>query len=229
MESELAWEVQDMNMERLLLGVEALAFLEKDGLPVLKSSLARDENEAVSVASKMGFPVALKISSPDVVHKTETGGVMVSLKDEGEVRRAFKEIVDMFKADSPAKRLDGVMVQELGKGFELIVGTRKDPQFGPVLMFGLGGIFAEAMKDVAFRLVPIDSRDAKEMIEELKGYAALKNPRKGTIDLPAIEKFLMQVSKFLEKHSEIQEMDLNPVFVASRDIEVCDARISFLP
>ncbi|MFZ0944086.1 MAG: acetate--CoA ligase family protein [Syntrophobacteraceae bacterium] len=218
-----------MNMERLLLGVEALAFLEKDGLPVLKSSLARDENEAVSVASKMGFPVALKISSPDVVHKTETGGVMVSLKDEGEVRRAFKEIVDMFKADSPAKRLDGVMVQELGKGFELIVGTRKDPQFGPVLMFGLGGIFAEAMKDVAFRLVPIDSRDAKEMIEELKGYAALKNPRKGTIDLPAIEKFLMQVSKFLEKHSEIQEMDLNPVFVASRDIEVCDARISFLP
>ncbi len=218
-----------MNMERLLLGVEALAFLEKDGLPVLKSSLARDENEAVSVASKMGFPVALKISSPDVVHKTETGGVMVSLKDEGEVRRAFKEIVDMFKADSPAKRLDGVMVQELGKGFELIVGTRKDPQFGPVLMFGLGGIFAEAMKDVAFRLVPIDSRDAKEMIEELKGYAALKNPRKGTIDLPAIEKFLKQVSKFLEKHSEIQEMDLNPVFVASRDIEVCDARISFLP
>ncbi len=218
-----------MNMERLLLGVEALAFLEKDGLPVLKSSLARDENEAVSVASKMGFPVALKISSPDLVHKTETGGVMVSLKDEGEVRRAFKEIVDMFKADSPAKRLDGVMVQELGKGFELIVGTRKDPQFGPVLMFGLGGIFAEAMKDVAFRLVPIDSRDAKEMIEELKGYAALKNPRKGTIDLPAIEKFLMQVSKFLEKHSEIQEMDLNPVFVASRDIEVCDARISFLP
>ena len=229
MESELAWEVQDMNMERLLLGVEALAFLEKDGLPVLKSSLARDENEAVSVASKMGFPVALKISSPDVVHKTETGGVMVSLKDEGEVRRAFKEIVDVFTADSPAKKFDGVMVQELGKGFELIVGTRKDPQFGPVLMFGLGGIFAEAMKDVAFRLVPIASVDAKEMIEELKGYAALKNPRKGTIDLPAIEKFLMQVSRFLEKHAEIQEMDLNPVFVASRDIQVCDARISFRP
>ncbi|MGO8944378.1 MAG: acetate--CoA ligase family protein [Syntrophobacteraceae bacterium] len=214
-----------MNMERLLLGVEALAFLEKDGLPVLKTSLARDENEAVSVASKMGFPVALKISSPDVVHKTETGGVMVSLKDEGEVRRGFKEIVDVFTADSPAKRFDGVMVQELGKGFELIVGTRKDPQFGPVLMFGLGGIFAEAMKDVAFRLVPIESVDAKEMIEELKGYAALRNPRKGTIDLPTIEKFLVQVSKFLEKHGEIQEMDMNPVFVESRDIQVCDARI----
>ncbi len=225
MESKPAWEVEDMNMERLLLGVEALGFLEKDGLPVLKSSLARDENEAVSVASKIGFPVALKISSPDVIHKTETGGVAVPLKDGGEVRRAFKEIVDLFSADFPAKRLDGVMVQELGKGFELIVGTRKDPQFGPVLMFGLGGIFAEAMNDVAFRLVPIAARDAKEMIEELKSYAVLKNPRKGTIDLPTIEKFLMQVSGLLEKHAEIQEMDLNPVFVSSKDIEVCDARI----
>jgi acyl-CoA synthetase (NDP forming) len=225
LESKLAWEGEEMNMERLLLGVEALAFLENEGLPVLKSSLARDENEAVSVASKIGFPVALKISSPDVVHKTETGGVAVPLKDEGEVRRAFKEIVDTFTANPPAKRLDGVMVQELGKGFELIVGTRKDPQFGPVLMFGLGGIFTEAMNDVAFRLVPIQAWDAKEMIEELKSYAVLKNPRKGTIDLPAIEKFLMQVSRLLEKHAEIQEMDLNPVFVASKEIEVCDARI----
>ncbi len=214
-----------MNLERLLLGVEALEFLEKKGLPVLKSSLARDENEAVSLASKMGFPVALKICSPDVLQKTETGGVAVPLKYEGEVRRAFKEIMDVFTADTPAKRLDGVMVQELGKGFELIVGTRKDPQFGPVLMFGLGGIFAEAMNDVAFRLVPIEAWDAKEMIEELKGYAVLKNPRKGTIDLPTVEKFLMQVSRLLEKHAEIQEMDLNPVFVTSKDIEVCDARI----
>jgi len=214
-----------MNMERLLLGVEALAFLEKEGIPVLKSSLARDENEAVSVASKIGFPVALKISSPDVVHKTETGGVAVHLKDEGEVRRAFKEMVDAFTAGNPAKRLDGVMVQELGKGFELIVGTRNDPQFGPVLMLGLGGIFAEAMNDVAFRLVPVEARDAKEMMEELKGYAVLKNPRKGTIDLQAVVTFLMQVSRLLGKHAEIQEMDLNPVFVTSKDIEVCDARV----
>ncbi len=214
-----------MNVERVVLGVEALAFLKENGLPVLKSSLARDENEAVSLASKIGFPVALKISSPDLVHKTETGGVAVPLKDEEEVRRAFKEITGVFRADYSEKRLDGVMVQELGSGFELIVGTRKDPQFGPVVMFGLGGIFAEAMNDVAFRLVPIEARDAKEMIEELKSYAALKNPRKGTIDLSTVEKFLMQVSRLLERHAEIQEMDLNPVFVASKDIEVCDARI----
>ena len=212
-------------MERLLLGVDALAFLDKEGLRVLESSLARDENEAVSMASRIGLPVALKVSSPDVIHKTETGGIRVSLKNEGEVRQAFREIVAIFKSDSPEKQLDGVMVQKLGKGFELIVGARKDQQFGPVLMFGLGGIHAEAIKDVSFRLVPIAKRDAREMIEELQRYATLKNPRSGTVDLPSIEDFLLQVSRLIETHEEIQEMDLNPVFVASTDIEVCDARI----
>ncbi|MFZ0927824.1 MAG: acetate--CoA ligase family protein [Syntrophobacteraceae bacterium] len=212
-------------MERLLLGVDALAFLDNEGLKVLESSLARDENEAVSMASRIGLPVALKVSSPDVVHKTETGGIRVSLKSEGEVRQAFREIVSMFRSDSPGKQLDGVMVQKLGKGFELIVGARKDRQFGPVLMFGFGGIYAESIKDVSFRLIPVTKRDAREMIEELQSYATLKNPRSGTVDLPSIEDFLLQVSRLIEKHEEIQEMDLNPVFVASRDIEICDARI----
>ena len=212
-------------MERILLGVDALAFLDKEGLRVLESSLAGDENEAVSMASRIGLPVAVKVSSPDVVHKTETGGIRVSLKSEGEVRQAFREIVSMFRSDSPEKQLDGVMVQKLGKGFELIVGARKDRQFGPVLMFGFGGIYAESIKDVSFRLIPVTKRDAREMIEELQSYATLKNPRSGTVDLPCIEDFLLQVSRLIEKHEEIQEMDLNPVFVASRDIEVCDARI----
>jgi acyl-CoA synthetase (NDP forming) len=212
-------------MERLLLGVDALAFLDKEGLRVLESSLARDENEAVSMASRIGLPVALKVSSPDVIHKTETGGIRVSLKNEGEVRQAFREIVAIFKSDSPEKQLDGVMVQKLGKGFELIVGARKDQQFGPVLMFGFGGIYAESIKDVSFRLIPVTKRDAREMIEELQSYGTLKNPRSGTVDLPCIEEFLLQVSSLIEKHEEIQEMDLNPVFIASGDIEVCDARI----
>ena len=212
-------------MERLLLGVDALAFLEQEGLRVLESSLAQDENEAVNMASRMGLPVAIKVSSPDVIHKTETGGIRVSLKSEDEVRKAFREIVAMFRSDSPEKQLDGVMVQKQGKGFELIVGARKDQQFGPVLMFGFGGIYAESIRDVSFRLIPVTKRDAREMIEELQSYATLKNPRSGTVDIPSIEDFLLQVSSFIEKHGEIQEMDLNPVFVASRDIEVCDARI----
>ncbi len=212
-------------MERLLLGVDALAFLEQEGLRVLESSLAKDENEAVNMASRMGLPVAIKVSSPDVIHKTETGGIRVSLKSEHEVRQAFREIVAMFRSDSPEKQLDGVMVQKQGKGFELIVGARKDQQFGPVLMFGFGGIYAESIRDVSFRLIPVMKRDAREMIEELQSYATLKNPRSGTVDIPSIEDFLLQVSSLIEKHGEIQEMDLNPVFVASRDVEVCDARI----
>jgi succinyl-CoA synthetase beta subunit len=212
-------------MERLLLGVEALAFLEKEGLPVLKTVLAGDEDEAVKRASNLGFPVALKLSSPDVVHKTETGGIKVSLKDEAEVRNAFREIVSTFAADSPDKRLDGVMVQRLGEGFELIVGTLHDPQFGPVLMFGLGGILVEAMNDVSFRLIPLEARDSKEMIEELQGFKVLRNPRKGTIHLPAVEKFLLKVSSLVEGHPEIREMDMNPVFVDAADLRICDARI----
>ncbi len=212
-------------MERLLLGADALAFLEREGLKVLACRLVGDEDEAASAASKMQFPVALKVCSPDVIHKTETGGIRVCLKSEIEVRQAFREIVEVFRSASPGKRLDGVMVQQQGRGFELIVGARNDRQFGPVLMFGWGGIHAEAIGDVTFRLVPVTTRDAREMVRELRVYEALKNPRSGTVDLPSIEDFLVQVSGLIEKHAEIEEMDLNPVFAAGSEIEVCDARI----
>ena len=216
-------------MEKLLLGVDAINFLEKEGLRVLDTRLARDENEAAAAAARMGFPVALKLCSPDVVHKTETGGIRVFLKSEEEVRRAFGEIIEGFKAEHPEKRVEGVMVQRLGGGFELIVGTRRDEQFGPVLMFGLGGIFAEAMRDVSFRLVPVGAKDAKDMIEELKSYAAIRSPRSGTVDIACVEDFLVRVSGLMEKHQEILEMDINPVFVSGSDIEVCDARIRVAP
>lgn len=215
-------------MEGLLLGMDALDFLEKEGFRVLDSSLARDEGEAVAMASRIKFPVALKVSSPDVIHKTETGGIRVSLKGEDEVRQAFREIVTLFRSDNPEKQLDGVMVQKLGRGLELFVGAKKDQQFGPVLTFGLGGIHAEAIKDVSFRLIPVRRRDVREMMEELQSYRVLKNPRSGTIELQCIEDFLLQVSNLVEKHAEIEEMDLNPVFVASKDIEICDARIQII-
>jgi len=212
-------------MESLLLGIEALSFLEKEGFPVLKSLLATNEDEAASKASDIGPPVTLKLSSPDVIHKTETGGIRVSLKDEAEVRQAFREIVGIFSANYPEKRLDGVIVQKQGSGLEVIVGMLRDPQFGPVLMFGLGGVFVEAMKDVSFRLIPIETSDAKDMMEELKGYGVLRNPRSGTIDLPAVENSLLRISTFITNHPEIWEMDLNPVFVSFHGVEVCDARI----
>jgi len=212
-------------MSSLLLGVEALSFLEKDGFPTLKSLLAKDEDEAVSKALEIGLPVTLKVSSPEVIHKTETEGIRVLLNDEAEVAQAFREIVGTFTADHPEKRLDGVIVQKQGNGLEVIVGMLKDMQFGPVLMFGLGGIFVEAMKDVVFRLIPMDVFDAKDMMEELKNYEVLRKPRYGTIDLTAVESFLFKMSTFIANHPEIQEMDLNPVFVSSYGVRICDARI----
>jgi len=212
-------------MEKLLLGVEALGFLERGGFPVLKAALAIDQNQAASVASGIGFPVVMKISSPDVTHKTEAGGVKICLIREEEVREAFQDLVDAFTFNNPAKRLDGVMVQQMGRGVELIVGSLNDKQFGPVLLFGLGGIFAEAMKDVSFRLIPLDPRDAKEMIKDVRGSEVLTNPRGETPDLAALEHFLLKISRLVVEHREIQEMDLNPVFISSRGIEICDARM----
>jgi len=211
----------------LLLGVDALVFLEKEGFPVLRSHLARNEDEVAAQASEIGFPVTLKISSPDAIHKTETKGIRVSLKDEIEVKQAFRELVESFSSSYPEKWLDGIIVQRQGSGLEVIVGMLRDRQFGPVLMFGLGGVFVEAMKDVSFRLIPIETIDAKDMMEELKGYVALRNPRSGPIDLPAVENFLFQASEFIMNHPEIQEMDINPLFVSplGYGVQVCDARI----
>jgi acyl-CoA synthetase (NDP forming) len=213
------------NMESLLLGADALSFFHKEGFPVLKGLLATNEDDAASKALEIGLPVTLKPSSPDVIHKTETGGIRVSLRDEAEVRQAFREIVETFAANCRGKRLDGVMVQQQGGGLEVIVGVLRDQQFGPVLMFGLGGIFVEAMKDVTFRLIPIEKADAKDMMEELRNYSVLKNPRSGIIDLPAVEDLLVNISAFIANHREIREMDLNPVFVSSHGVQICDARI----
>ncbi len=122
----------------MMLSVDAVTFLEKEGFPVLRSLLAATEDEAAARAAEIGFPVTLKLSSPDVIHKTEAGGIRAGLRDESDVRQAFREITGAFAPNNPEKRLDGVMVQKQGGGIEVIVGMLIDPQFGPVLMFGLG-------------------------------------------------------------------------------------------
>jgi hypothetical protein len=224
-EDEIAVGKEGLTMSKLLLGVEAFNFLETEGFSVLKSVLVQDDREAARVAATIGFPVAIKISSQNAIHKTEAGGVKVDLNSEVAVVEAFKQVMRSFEEKYPTSRPDGVIIQKQGGGFELIVGTLTDPQFGPVIMFGLGGIFAEAMHDASFRLVPIQAGDARAMMEELRGYEALKKPRKDLIDLAVIEHFLVRISDCIVRHPEIQEMDLNPVFVSSCSIEICDARI----
>jgi acyl-CoA synthetase (NDP forming) len=160
-----------------------------------------------------------------VIHKTETGGIRVDLRDEDEVRAAFGSIVDSFRAVNPRKRLDGAIVQRQGRGVELIVGVLKDRQFGPVLMCGLGGVFVEAMGDVAFRTIPICARDAREMLQDLRGYGVLTSSRRERIDLGAVENLLLGISRLVDRRPEIEEMDINPLFVSSDGVQVCDARI----
>lgn len=143
------------------------------------------------------------------------------------MRQAFRELVESFASSYPEKWLDGIIVQRQGSGLEVIVGMLQDPQFGPVLMFGLGGIFVEAMKDVVFRLIPIETSDTKDMMEELKGYDVLRRPRKGPMDLMAVENLLFLFSTFIINHPEVQEMDINPLFVSTlgSGVHICDARI----
>jgi acyl-CoA synthetase (NDP forming) len=175
----------------------------------------------------MGYPVVIKIVSPDIVHKTEANGVKLNLKTPAEVGAAFDEIMASAKEKFPKANIHGVAVQGMAKsGLEIIIGMTKDAQFGPVLMFGLGGIFVEVMKDVSFGITPITKRDAGEMIHSIKGFPLL-NGFRGTpkIDVANLESWLLKLSDFAQTYPEIKEFDLNPIFAYAQGAMVVDARI----
>ena len=205
-----------------LMEHESKAVLESLGITTTGTGVARTEDEAVEIFSALDCPVAMKVLSPDVVHKSDAGGVKLNLKNAGDVRSAYREIVAAFSG----KRLEGVSVQRMARpGVEAIVGVANDATFGPVLMFGLGGVFVEVLKDVSFRSIPISSSDAKDMIEEIKGYALLRGYRGYSSDIDALEKLLLSVSDFVMDNPDISEMDLNPVFLYPEGYMVVDARI----
>jgi acyl-CoA synthetase (NDP forming) len=219
---------QDMAKSRsLLTEVESKALLKKAGIPVIEAKLARSKKEAVSISKEVGFPVVLKISSPDVIHKSDSGGVKLGLANATQVGKAYSEIVLAIEKAFPKAVIEGVSVQEMAPpGVEVIVGMSKDPQFGPVLMFGLGGIFVEVLKDVSFRIVPVSERDAGEMIREIKGYPVLEGYRgQEPASIPALEMLIVKVSQFVGKNPQIKELDLNPVFAYPDKAVAVDARI----
>jgi len=211
----------------VLTEIESKQVLEEAGVPVAGSQLARSAKEAAQIAQRLGFPVVLKIVSPDVTHKSDVGGVRVGPQSAAEVEGAFDEIIATVKQRQPEARIEGVAVQKMApKGTEVIVGMSKDPQFGPVLMFGLGGIFVEVLKDVAFRIVPLEPRDARQMVREIKGFPVLQGVRgQDPADLDALEGLLLKISQFVEAHPEIEELDLNPVFAYKDGCIAVDARI----
>lgn len=209
----------------LLLYTEAKELLESWNIPVTQSKIAKNEDQAVQAANSMGFPVVMKVFSPDVVHKSDSGGVITDLRTEEEVIQALDTMMQNYGKSKPPVRIDGVIIEKMLSGLEVIIGVTKDSQFGHVVMFGLGGIFVEVMKDTSFRLIPIDPVDVREMISEVKGYPLLEGFRgqKGSIE--TLEDIMLKVSELVVHHPEISEMDLNPVFTSSSGSIVADARI----
>lgn len=189
--------------------------------------MTKTSDEAVEHANNMGYPVVLKIVSPDIIHKTEAGGVIVGLEDAGSVRTGFNRILDNARRYKPNASITGVLVQKMApQAIEVIIGAIKDPQFGQTVMFGIGGIFVEIMKDVAFRVAPITKTDAMQMIHEIKAYPMLKGYRNlPPADEEAIAETLLRVSELSMDFPEISEIDLNPTMVYAKGVSVVDARI----
>ena len=211
----------------LLTEIESKEFLKEAGIPVVEAKLARTKKEAVAISKEMGFPVVLKVMSPDVIHKSDSGGVKLGLSNAAQVGRACSEIRSAVKQHYPKAKIQGISVQKMARpGVEVIIGMTKDAQFGPVLMFGLGGILVEVLKDVSFRIVPLTKRDAREMIKEIKGYPILEGYRgQEPADVPFLEGLLVKVSDFVDKNPEIKELDLNPVLAYKDGAVAVDARV----
>ena len=211
----------------VLTEIEAKELLKQAGVSVVDTKLVTSGEEAISISQQFGFPVVLKIASPDVVHKSDAGGVKLGLKTSKQVGKAYDDILKAIKKQYPEARIQGVAVQKMARpGVEVIIGVSKDAQFGPVIMFGLGGILVEILKDVSFRIVPLTQRDAREMIREIKGYPLLEGYRgQEPVDVANLEELVLKVSNFVEQNPEVEELDLNPIFAYSDGAVAVDARI----
>lgn len=212
---------------RLLNEVESKRLLSEAGINTNATELAGSRDEAVRLARQIGHPVVLKIASPDVVHKSDAGGVKVGVSGDDAVAAAYDEIVAAVSAAQPGARVDGVSVQAMAEpGVEVIIGVSRDPQFGPLLMFGLGGVLVEVLGDVSFRVAPLTERDASEMVREIKGFPILRGHRGSPpADLDAIERALLDLSRFVDSRPDVSEVDLNPIIAHANGLTAVDARV----
>ena len=211
-----------------LTEIESKELLQEAGIPVIETKLARTKKEAISTSKGLGFPIVLKVVSPDIIHKSDSGGVRLGLTNATRVGDAYREIMLSIRQRLPGARFQGVAVQKMARpGVEVIIGVSKDAQFGPVLMFGLGGILVEVLKDVSFRLIPLTRKDAEEMIREIKGYPLLQGYRgQEPADIHFLEQLIVKVSELVEQYPQIKELDLNPVFAYRDGAIAVDARIA---
>ena len=210
--------------------VEAKEILRAYDFNILGGQLARTGDEAVEIAERLGYPVVLKISSPDIIHKSDFGGVRINLANAEQLRDAFDLMMLRIQKRAPNAHLRGGYVEKMGqRGREVILGMTRDPQFGPMLMFGLGGIFVEVMKDVTFHLAPITPEEAMQMLKGTRSYALLQGARgQAPVDLDAIAGALQRISQLATDYPEIKELDINPFIVGPVGVQayVADARMT---
>lgn len=195
-------------------------FLEKEGFPVVNRRIFTNREEAFNYAKRIRFPVVLKIASDHLLHKTDVNAVRLNIHEED----FFKNYMDLW---SMKIQKYGILVQKFINGKYIIIGVKKDETFGHVVLVGIGGIFAEVIKDTSLRVLPIERKDAIEMLEELKGYEILKGYRGEKADIRLIVDVIMKVSKLVEKHPSISELDINPLIVNENSAKIVDARIVF--
>ena len=212
-----------------LLEHEAYEFLRYFDLPVPRFGLARSPEEAVELAERIGYPIVLKIVSPDIVHKSDVGGVVVGVATGSDVRRAFERIEANVKLRAPGARVAGILIQEMvPQDLEVIVGATRDPVFGPVVMFGLGGIFVEVLKDISLRIAPVTRYDAEEMLNEIKASNILRGYRgMPPRDRGALVDIIVKIGRVMLEVSEVTDIDLNPImaFPEGRGAKIADARV----
>ena len=211
----------------VLTEIESKELIGQSGINVNDTRLAKSRSEASSISQQMDFPVALKVASPDIVHKSDAGGIRLGLETPEQVEQACDEILKAARQKYPRADVHGVSVQKMtDPGVEVIIGMNKDAQFGPVLMFGLGGVWVEILKDVSLRVIPVTRRDVGEMIKEIKGYKMLTGYRGlPAVDESKLEDMLLAVADFVTQYPVVKELDLNPVIAYSDGAIAVDARI----
>ncbi|MCX8188171.1 MAG: acetate--CoA ligase family protein [Nitrososphaeria archaeon] len=211
----------------VLLEPEAYNLLSAYNIHVCKHKMVSSLEDALKAAREIGYPVVLKIVSPDIVHKSDVGGVKINILNDSHLRESYETLMNDVKRNAPNARILGVLVVEMApKSVEVVVGMLRDPTFGPTVMFGLGGIFVELMKDVVFRIAPVTKEEALEMIKKIKGYPLLSGFRGSKpLDINSIAELISTVSRIGVEIPEIDQMDLNPIIVYETGFLIVDARV----
>ena len=211
----------------ILTEIESKQLLTSLGIPTTVIKFASSREEAVILSREIGYPCVVKVSSPDITHKSDAGGVKVGLENEQEVAAAYDAIMASCRDKFTNAVIDGVTVQNMAKpGLEIIIGMATDPQFGPVIMFGLGGVWVEVLKDVSFKIVPLTKKDAAKAIREIRSSRLLDGFRgSDPVDTSALEDILLRISDFAANTPEVKEIDINPIFAYPDGAVAVDARV----